>query len=192
MPIPSQHPRRALGPAQTPYGIRPQSDAHGGGSEAGPSRRPQSSNSNAHRGFEAGPSRRPQSTNSDAGPSMPKRQRVDEGDDEVRVMGQSTNEQNKKHKKIIKLHETIEIPSDEDEVEIDRTIIIDSDNEGNVLPYIEPTIRPFIPQPTLPPLDSLPTLSPEEADFRSGIQAQSTPVHSPLLENVPQYITIGK
>ena len=173
MPIPSQHPRRALGPAQTPYGIRPQSDAHGGGSEAGPSRRPQS-------------------TNSDAGPSMPKRQRVDEGDDEVRVMGQSTNEQNKKHKKIIKLHETIEIPSDEDEVEIDRTIIIDSDNEGNVLPYIEPTIRPFIPQPTLPPLDSLPTLSPEEADFRSGIQAQSTPVHSPLLENVPQYITIGK
>ena len=182
MPIPSQHPRRALGPAQTPYGIRPQSDAHGGGSEAGPSRRPQSSNSDAHGG-------------SEAGPSMPKRPRfhdVDEGDDEVRVMGQSTKEPNRKHKKIVNIHETIEIPSDEDEVEVDTTIIIDSDNEGNVLPYIEPTIRPFIPQPTLPPLDSLPTLSPEEADFRSGIQAQSTPVHSPLLENVPQYITIGK
>ena len=191
MPIPSQHPRQALGPAQTPYG----------GSEAGPSRRPQSSNSNAHGNSEAGPSRRPQSSNSDAhggseaGPSMPKRPRfhdVDEGDDEVRVMGQSTKEPNRKHKKIVNIHETIEIPSDEDEVEVDTTIIIDSDNEGNVLPYIEPTIRPFIPQPTLPPLDSLPTLSPEEADFRSGIQAQSTPVHSPLLENVPQYITIGK
>ena len=80
------------------------------------------------------------------------------------------------------------IPSDEDDVEIEEVIRIESededDDEANVNRQPTPPIVLDL-QPDSQPIEN-------EEEFPNGINYQSTPLHSPIFSTPPRFITIGK
>ena len=95
----------------------------------------------------------------------------------------------------MKIDTTVVIPSDEDEVEIEEVIRIKSsedEDEGTVNPPLN--LQPDR-QPTPPVVLNLqpdPQSIENKDEFPDGINYQSTPLQSPIAENPPQFITIGK
>ena len=78
------------------------------------------------------------------------------------------------------------IPSDEDDVEIEEVIRIESEDEDEATGNRQPTPPVVLNlQPDLPSIEN-------EGEFPGGINYHSTPLHSPIFSTPPQYITIGK